>query len=655
MMARGGANFNEGVDCQLIERLAYLAGLAPSADNNQPWEFKLNRDKLEVFLCPARRIRSDRQGMFDYLSIGAALENLKVAAAEHGLGVELKYLPDAARPELAAEVCFRGGASSSELYPYIFTRHTNRRWYRRRALDAACVAEVEAAFRGDGTRVFWAMDRAAIRELAGMVGKVDALRMGSMDFRAEIKGALCFKRDQAWKRGDGILFESLEMPAPAKMLLRCFDRPLFMRLMKCLGFGASVSVISRLQAAASGGLGLVCVPRLAPPEYLKGGEAFERLWLILAKHGAWLQPLGAYSLFSALAGEADSHFDDSARKLLGEARELVGRIFPEAAGFFPLLLFRAGYAAAPSAVTAHRMPTGGFLDLGAGAQPKSGFDYSVAFSRNLGLIGHNEQQRLRHCTVAIPGLGGVGGGHLMTLARVGIGGFHIADFDEFALANMNRQYGALASSLGKEKLEVMSAMVRDVNPEIRLKTWREAIGPENVRGFLRGADLVIDSVDAFSVAARRVIFNTAREMGIPVITAGPIGFGCALITFLPHSMPFDRYFDYREDQDPNDQFAAFIAGLVPGLKPLRYLDTGEVDPGKRRGPSSGAAVALCAGFAAVEALKIILQRKRVYASPYYYSFDPYLMRFKRGRLLWGNRGPLQRVYRRILQRAMQRR
>ena len=37
------------------------------------------------------------------------------------------------------------------------------------------------------------------------------------------------------------------------------------------------------------------------------------------------------------------------------------------------------------------------------------FDYGLAFSRNLGLIGQVEQERLRHATVAIAGMGGVGG------------------------------------------------------------------------------------------------------------------------------------------------------------------------------------------------------------------------------------------------------
>jgi len=71
------------------------------------------------------------------------------------------------------------------------------------------------------------------------------------------------------------------------------------------------------------------------------------------------------------------------------------------------------------------------------------FDYKVAFSRNIGWVTEAEQSRLRSKRIAIAGMGGVGGGHLLTLTRLGVGAFNIADFDAFELANFNRQAGAM--------------------------------------------------------------------------------------------------------------------------------------------------------------------------------------------------------------------
>ena len=69
------------------------------------------------------------------------------------------------------------------------------------------------------------------------------------------------------------------------------------------------------------------------------------------------------------------------------------------------------------------------------------FSYDEAFSRNLGWVSQAEQQRLRGSRVCIAGLGGVGGVYLLTLARLGVGAFSIADFDTYALAQARRDVG----------------------------------------------------------------------------------------------------------------------------------------------------------------------------------------------------------------------
>jgi len=92
------------------------------------------------------------------------------------------------------------------------------------------------------------------------------------------------------------------------------------------------------------------------------------------------------------------------------------------------------------------------------------FDYQLAFDRNIGWVTEPEQQVLRSKRVAIAGMGGVGGVHVVTLARLGVQRFNIADFDTFDIANFNRQVGATMSSLGRPKADVLAEMVRDINP-----------------------------------------------------------------------------------------------------------------------------------------------------------------------------------------------
>src|SRR5271154_3634725 len=96
------------------------------------------------------------------------------------------------------------------------------------------------------------------------------------------------------------------------------------------------------------------------------------------------------------------------------------------------------------------------------------FSYGEAFARNLGWFTDYEQQALRGKTIAIAGMGGVGGVHLLTLARLGIANFKIADMDAFDTPNFNRQVGAMVSTLGQPKVEVLARMVRDINPEAKV-------------------------------------------------------------------------------------------------------------------------------------------------------------------------------------------
>ena len=120
------------------------------------------------------------------------------------------------------------------------------------------------------------------------------------------------------------------------------------------------------------------------------------------------------------------------------------------------------------------------------------FSYAEAFDRNLGWFTGQEQQSFKNKTIAIAGMGGVGGVHLLTLVRLGIANFRIADLDSFELANFNRQIGAMMSTLDQPKVEVLARMAKDINPEARIAQFPGGVTPQNLDSFLEGADLFID-------------------------------------------------------------------------------------------------------------------------------------------------------------------
>lgn len=271
------------------------------------------------------------------------------------------------------------------------------------------------------------------------------------------------------------------------------------------------------------------------------------------------------------------------------------------------------------------------------------FNYDEAFSRNIGWLTRQEQDRLRHKRVAIAGLGGVGGVHLLTLCRLGIGKFHLADFDAFDLANFNRQAGATVSTLGQNKLDVMIRQALDINPELETKRFVDGVTAENLEAFLDGVDLYIDGLDFFAFEARQQVFAACAAKGIPAITAAPLGMGAAVLNFLPGGMSFDGYFCLNEGAEAEKPLR-FLMGLAPAHLQMDYLaDPSTVDLANRKGPSTIMACQLCASVAATEALKILLGRGPVRAAPRGYHFDAYRNKLA---LTWrpgGNRNPLQRA------------
>jgi molybdopterin/thiamine biosynthesis adenylyltransferase len=240
-------------------------------------------------------------------------------------------------------------------------------------------------------------------------------------------------------------------------------------------------------------------------------------------------------------------------------------------------------------------------------------------------------------------MGGVGGSHLLTLTRLGIGAFNLADFDRFEIQNFNRQAGASISHLDQPKVEVMSAMASDINPELDLRLFPGGVDDDNLAAFLDGVDLYVDSLDFFALDIRNKVFAACAARGIPAVTAAPLGMGAALLVFTPGGMSYEEYFRMA-GKDEQEQALRFMLGLAPARLQLSYLvDDTRVDFNARKGPSTPMACELCAGFAGTYALKILLGRGDVPAAPRGIHFDAYRNRLSTTWRPGGNNHPLQRL------------
>lgn len=270
------------------------------------------------------------------------------------------------------------------------------------------------------------------------------------------------------------------------------------------------------------------------------------------------------------------------------------------------------------------------------------FDRQLAFSRTIGFVTPDELRSLRGKTVAIAGLGGVGGSHLLTLTRLGVGRFHLAEFDSYGVENFNRQVGANMSTVGKKKLDVMVEMARQINPELEITAFPDGVNAQNVDDFLKGVDVYVDGLDYFVFKTRSLVFKACEQKRIPAVTAGPIGMSTALMSFMPGQMSFHDYFQWKDDDTDVALGVKFLVGLSPSLPHRRYLvDPSSINFKSKKGASTPMGCELCAGVMGCEVLKILLNRGKILAAPYSLQFDGYLNQFFKKRILFGNRNPLQ--------------
>jgi hypothetical protein len=269
------------------------------------------------------------------------------------------------------------------------------------------------------------------------------------------------------------------------------------------------------------------------------------------------------------------------------------------------------------------------------------FSYATAFSRNIGWVTEGEQSRLKECRIAVGGLGGVGGNHTITMARLGVGSFTITDLDTFDWPNLNRQAGAFASTMGRPKLDTMAETLKDINPDVKLHLMPKGIDEFNIDEFLDGADLYMDSLDIFSLPIRRKVFARCRELGIPAVTAAPMGMGTAFLAFRPDSMSFEDYF-CLEGFTFEDQILKFIVGVSPSMQQRHYLvDDRSVNLFTKKVPSTAIGIELAAGVACANAIKLILKRGDVAVAPHGLHFDAFRNKLIKTWRPMGNRNPLQ--------------
>lgn len=210
----------------------------------------------------------------------------------------------------------------------------------------------------------------------------------------------------------------------------------------------------------------------------------------------------------------------------------------------------------------------------------------MRYLRNLESITLSEQLSLSEKRAAIVGAGGLGGNIITLLARLGVGTLVVIDPDCFDETNLNRQALSGTRTLGRPKVQAAVAAVADINPGVRVISYRKAFTRGEANTMLHGVDVILDGLD--NIMDRINLQETACDLNIPFIHGAIAGFEGQVMTVLPGDAGLKRIYGERPT-------------------PRKKMETPEALLG-----TPAPAPVLVAALQVMEALKILIERGKIH-------------------------------------------
>lgn len=196
------------------------------------------------------------------------------------------------------------------------------------------------------------------------------------------------------------------------------------------------------------------------------------------------------------------------------------------------------------------------------------------FSRNEMFWGDEIQHKLKSACVAIFGLGGVGGFACEMLARAGIGSIVLIDFDTVSESNINRQLVALHSTVGKLKTILFEQRLKDINPNVKLKTLSEFYSD---KFDFSNVDYVVDAID--TMKSKIQLLEECYLRKIPVVSSFGAGnrldptklYACDISEIKDKKAPFVHNLLYQLEKRGISQGIDVVLSEEKPIKPVKII------------------------------------------------------------------------------------
>ncbi len=354
------------VSGELISAVVEAAIQAPSGDNCQPWCFQWDGDHLRILFLPDRaESLYDIQSLASWISLGAVITNMRLAATQFGFQSTVELFPAREVPGTVALVRLEAGSVAADrLAETIPARCVNRRPYRREPLPAGVREELQAlAAASSGARLSWVDAEPAKGRIAALAAQNDRILFENRALHDGVYGWIRWTRAEAERRRDGMPADALELSPLERPGMRLLGSWRWAQLAAALRISRVLPARARKIYQRSAAIALLSVRGDQPADFVRGGEVLERIWLTATRHGIAFQPItGITFLLLRMRLTGGSGLGADHRKLLDRIEEEFKRVYPEGAAESPIMLFRLGLAPPPSG-RALRLPLEQVLEI----------------------------------------------------------------------------------------------------------------------------------------------------------------------------------------------------------------------------------------------------------------------------------------------------
>jgi adenylyltransferase/sulfurtransferase len=150
-------------------------------------------------------------------------------------------------------------------------------------------------------------------------------------------------------------------------------------------------------------------------------------------------------------------------------------------------------------------------------------------------LGREGQDKLRHASVAVIGLGGLGTAAAAFLTMAGVGRIRLVDQDTVETHNLQRQILYGIDDVRVPKVEAAARRLGTLNPQVRLEQVAENVREANVDEIVSDCDCIVDGLD--NMSTRYIVNRASVKHSIPYVFAGAIGMEGNISVFRPPKTP----------------------------------------------------------------------------------------------------------------------